>query len=531
MLTQGSQTYREVIALRYAEYDAGIKSGAFQPFVYPWGTFGATVVLLYLLIPRHRSPLLRPARFMAVAINACFAFYTILHCKARFLACSFGIGLVQTWSILWIATILVFNDGVTDFKRIERTAGSWGASGNEKPQEADANGHANPPNSAGEIKAESKARPTQRKGRFMWQSYPIEPFIERLDWVADLFCNFRGIGWDWRISGVQHLPETLLEELEKVSPGQTPERLKLHTDPALPRYSTRSELLRTSIRTFIIGYFALDLLKVMIIHDPYLWGLQEPGAPAWLPEFIRTSPVLLRTYRLVFCLAGVYWALNTIFQLGPIFFCGILGPKRIGARGEPWIYPDQFGSFRHVLDKGLAGWWGGWWHQTFRFAFEAPSKWMVERIGMDRRALSVKALQLILAFSLSGSLHAWGSYTMLPPTRPLSGPFFFFFLQAFGIMGQMMAAKWFRGIGVTQRFPKLVRQLGNFIFVHVWFYYTAPLLADDFARGGIWLFEPVPISPLRALGFGAEGHGWWCWGGKWLYWHQGEHWWQSGFAL
>ena len=92
-----------------------------------------------------------------------------------------------------------------------------------------------------------------------------------------------------------------------------------------------------------------------------------------------------------------------------------------------------------------------------------------------------------------------------------TGPFKFFLLQPFGILSQMAFTQ--SGI-VPKKIPKCIRQLANFVFVHVWMYYTAPLLVDDFARGGIWLYEPFAISPLRFLGFGAkDDNGWDLWYG------------------
>ena len=84
--------------------------------------------------------------------------------------------------------------------------------------------------------------------------------------------------------------------------------------------------------------------------------------------------------------------------------------------------------------------------------------------------------------------------------------------------------------GVMQRIPKVVRRAANLGIVTVWLYFTSPLLVDDFARGGIWLFEPVPISLWRGLGFGPEGEGWWCWYGGLLKWRSGGAWWDSGIA-
>jgi len=59
----------------------------------------------------------------------------------------------------------------------------------------------------------------------------------------------------------------------------------------------------------------------------------------------------------------------------------------------------------------------------------------------------------------------------------------------------------------------------------------ASLPVDDFARDRLWLYEPVPVSPLRALGLGVRGDGWWCWGGQWLYLYMGVRWWKSGMAF
>lgn len=54
--------------------------------------------------------------------------------------------------------------------------------------------------------------------------------------------------------------------------------------------------------------------------------------------------------------------------------------------------------------------------------------------------------------------------------------------------------------------------MGNWVGTVGWLYLTGPLLADDFARCGIWLFEPVPVSIVR----GGLGERWWCWGGRWV---------------
>ncbi|EON65959.1 hypothetical protein W97_05201 [Coniosporium apollinis CBS 100218] len=542
------QSHHEVLQQYTAQYDARIKSGEYEPFVYPWGTFGAAVVILYLLIDHRDRPFLRRSRYLVWAFNVGFSAYCIRYCRARSMVAGFGIGLVSAWSILWTATILIVHDAQMDFRRIERTDSGVGQTIAPQqylePFDESSNGHANGSASqtkglaikrrrsrSGSNKFGTRLAPAQRKGAFAWQSYPVAPFIERLDWVADVFCNFRGMGWNWRISGLAPAPKWVQEELRNTSGTEVSDKDTHTGKDGTHRYHTKHEVLRANVKAFIINYLIMDLMKVFIVHDPYFWGQPHLPPPSWYPAAVRASPLLLRVVRLALTLFAVKSSLLCLFTLAPLFFVGVLGPKVIGARGEPWMYPDTWGSYRNVFDKGLTGWWGGWWHQTFRFAFESPPKRIVTALGMNPKSLAAKGLQLFIAFALSGSLHACGSFTMAGQTSPLSGPFSFFVLQACGIIGQLLLTGMLRKTGVTQRMPKRVRQAANFIYVHLWFLYIAPLLCDDFAKGGIWMYEPFPISLLRGLGLGGPENGWWCWGGEWLRWHTGQHWWQSGISM
>ena len=166
------------------------------------------------------------------------------------------------------------------------------------------------------------------------------------------------------------------------------------------------------------------------------------------------------------------------------------------------MYPDTWGSYAHVPDRGLAGWWAGWWHQTFRFAFAEPARKLVALARLDLRSRPAQLLRPAPAFAL----HACASYTQPGPTRPLRGPFCFFALQAAGVAAETLLARFLgAGEGVWRRLSVGVGRLVRLVYVHVRFHRTAPLLVDGFARGGLWLYEPVPVSPLRALGLGVRG--------------------------
>ncbi|KAK1063786.1 hypothetical protein LTR33_012224 [Friedmanniomyces endolithicus] len=549
MLPPGLRSPREVTLYYDEVYFSLINSGQAVPFVYPWATAGAALVLLYLLIDHRKFPALAWARFPVFGLLLAFQAWCIATNRARSPAAAFGVGLISSWGTLWVAAIMVANDCQVDFKRIERTsddavneAVAPTENGNRtngvvQGQLGSLNIRQRKPPADSEPSTNFRDALRNRNDRLYWQSYPASPFSARVSWVADVFCSFRGVGWTWQTSGIPPPPRWVEAELQatdndvNVGDDRGSEELMV-SRTGIRRYADRSALLTNTAVSLIIGYILLDGIKTMMHRDPYFWGYVDSAAPPYLPALLRNSYILTRTYRLLLSLAGIYTALWTIFKLGPACFCGVLGPTWLGVRGEAWMNPaDMFGSYNMVLTKGLAGWWGGWWHQTFRLAFEAPTVRLLEVTGIDKRSISGKALSLFIAFFLSGSLHASGSYTQLGDTRPLLGPMRFFLLQAVGILFQNVTTQQLKRAGVIDKCPKLLRQATNFVLVHIWLYHTAPLLVDDFAKGGIWLFEPVPFSPLRGLGYGAPDDQFFAFWNGLAWWRNGEHWWDTGIAL
>lgn len=502
------------------KYQNDVNQGVYRPYTYPFGTFGAFLIIIYLLIPHRDRPVLKTLRFVVWAINLVFSLYIILNFRASKAPIDYGIGLITWWFVLWTTAVMIAHDGQGEFARIERVEGATRQLSAVKRKDSSTGRHENG------VVSQTK----NDTAHVAWKQYPTGSAWENIDWIVDMLSNFRGMSWNWRISSLPSPPESVRNDLKRTSPPFVKEFARPKS-PQVPE--PRDHLLRHARNWFIFGYFCLDFLRTIVIHDPYYHGLGTSHKIQYLPEVLRESPVFHQAYRLVIGLGAVYWALATIFQLAPLFFVGILGANMIGVRGEPWMYPREWGSFTAVLDKGLAGWWAIWWHQTFRFAFEAPSKRLLEVLKMDRRSLQGKALQLFLAFALSGSIHACGSHTSLGPTRPIRGPFMFFFLQPFGILGQMILTKALQKARVSNRLPVFICRVGNFVVVYVWFYYTAPLLVDDLAIGGTLLYEPVPFSVFRLLGLGGPNESSICWSspGKWLGWHKADAWWESGLSV
>ncbi|CAG8235616.1 unnamed protein product [Penicillium salamii] len=136
-----------------------------------------------------------------------------------------------------------------------------------------------------------------------------------------------------------------------------------------------------------------------------------------------------------------------------------------------------------------------------------------------------RVVYMAVSFYISGLIYACGSSTQILSIYPVSGPFLFFALQGVAVMAEQFfkTAIFFRLL--LSQTLRWVRRTANFLFVYCWLMTSGGLIADDFARGGLWLMEPISVSPLRGLGFGLQDEGWWCWREPWFrYWSDGSYW-------
>ncbi|KAF2273845.1 uncharacterized protein EI97DRAFT_423663 [Westerdykella ornata] len=553
-------SHHDVTAYYHRQYDECVRAGTCTPFTYPFASLGTLVAILYLLIPHRDRPWLRRARFLVWAWMAAFSTYTIAGTKARGMAPAFGVGVVSSWGVIWVGTILVVHDAQTEFKRIERRSrvleneregdetGSAQANGShdhvldstaDETAENIGNGHSR----------ELKGTISGQQKEYFWQSYPTHDFRQRLNWVLDIFSNFRGVGWNWRPASIPPPPSFIQAQLTApfidYKPHPSPSHISHHhhhhrshnpRHPPTP-VLTRRTLLLQNLKLFLTGYLIIDALKTLMNHDPYFWGHLSSPAPSYLPTL---PPILLRTYRLALTQLTIQYTLQTLFSLSPLLFCGLLSSSTGTRASQPWMYPPTFGPYSLVLDRGVAGWWGQWWHQTFRFAFDAPGRKLVALWGWQQRSRKARFVRVVVAFALSGVLHAAGSFTAAGRTRPVGRAMLFFVLQPVGLGVEATESRRGGHVHVHVHVPRAWKRVCRWLYVHAWFYLTGPLLCDDFATSGVWLFEPVPVSLFRGLlGWGVEGDGVWCWGrGRWngdagrgmVWWHSGERWWMSGFA-
>ncbi|KAI9729954.1 MAG: hypothetical protein M1834_006152 [Cirrosporium novae-zelandiae] len=558
-------SHQEVLRTLIKSHEALLRAGEIQPWVLPGSGLGVILLVLYLIIPHGNSKLFRYAKYPAFAICTYLLFVTIRDTRAIGLAHGYGIGLIYSWFIIWGAVLVLVEDPQRDYKRIEfreayqneqdkeingilssgaSTISDDGSSSSSELEirrrnsvkEAQGNGHIHFSNGTAEMTPEHSRSPSPQKGgHFVWQPFPKDSFAHRFEWVLDVFFNFQGTGWNWLISSLPPPPPSVQHELEEpYTPPPEPPRHRRKSRTGNIAHPTTRALISSSIVTSVVCYLACDIIFNYIVPaDAYFYTGDPLAKATWLPESINSNPILLRCYRLLMLDIIIYFFLTLVFNQPPLFFAGLLplisSSARKATRSEPWMHPTAFGSFSMILDRGLAGYWGGWWHQSFRFSISAPSIHIIRKLGWSRRSVAAQSLQSIIAFSLTGFIHACATYTDISPTTQPLNPFLFFIFQAFGMIFQQTIIRTTRTFApsIYNKPTRSMKRFLNLIYTAGWLYLTAPFLADDFGKAALWLFSPLPVSVVRWR----KGEGFWCWGGKWVYWYTGQHWWQSGLAF
>ncbi|KAJ4297191.1 hypothetical protein N0V88_004109 [Collariella sp. IMI 366227] len=213
------------------------------------------------------------------------------------------------------------------------------------------------------------------KNEYFWQPYPSQaPFLTRLAWSVDLLTSLRGAGWNFAIPTLPHPPLPTPNNLHP-RPLQHPSRpprphpLVSRTDTS--RSPTYRHFLLTRLRALALSWFIIDFLTIFIRLDPYfvlgpdyynqhhpiLFHLQQqyPSMPSPTPR--PHHPHDQKYMCLVAVIAGLH-LYASFAQLVLVFLLRDLDPN--GVKTELWANPTLFGGFTGcVLDRGLAGFWGG----------------------------------------------------------------------------------------------------------------------------------------------------------------------------
>ncbi|KAL5003161.1 membrane bound O-acyl transferase family-domain-containing protein [Aspergillus recurvatus] len=501
--------YERIILDTHTRYESLLHNGGAKPLLLWHALIPMILPICALLIPSRRGgSILRQILYIVtLGISAEIIRYRRVLLGGN----GYMIGLIVIWWLIWSSALLFFNNAERDFRRIERVQST-----RDKGPVGKQNGRAS-------NKEQGPDEVHRDVYTLVWQPYP-RSFKHRLGWVLALVLNMRGPDFSFRISSLDPLPSQLGS---KNSP--------VNEERATPQARSR---LWTAFTCFFVAYLALDILKLIVIWDPYFLGSVSATPPSPL-DHLSIIPGLIRAYRSFVTGTAVYFALLFVTALNPICFLGLSTAFPNASRAltatpmdAPWLYADQFGPISAILDDGLAGAWGKWWHQIFRFGFVSTAKWIISLLpaSITSERTVRRMITTIVAFGISGLIHGFGSYTQLGEnTRPVSGTFLFFILQAVGIFVQDL---WSRVVVAqltrhSHAPPRWLRRTGNAAFVLGWLFFSGNRIADDFANGGMWLTEPLPFSLFRGL----MGRGWLCWRTPWFEYYDDGTFWGKGVRI
>ncbi|RAL10025.1 wax synthase family protein [Aspergillus homomorphus CBS 101889] len=511
--------YRQLVENYHSHYESLIRNGEAKP-VLLWHL----IALLLLPVPALLIPRRKGGRYVRLLVLACVLGAVIHFLRhRRMLLGGYGYmgGLLPAWWSIWCAVWLVYRDAEHECRRIVRTTLPESLASNGQPAtDVYSNKTLAEPNTADSAQSHVE--------NLAWQSYP-QSLSQRLDWVFSLLYGMRGPEWNWRISSLDPLPPSVHAQLKAKDPSFRAVEAAAAAGESRADAAIRRRV-RSALATCLRSYLVLDLIKLLMIRDTYFMTSGDMAlAPPYPFTGLTAVPGLVRFYRLAVTGFGIHAALSFVTSFNPLIFGGlsILFPN--AARGltavpldAAWLYADTFGPFlSSILDHGLIGCWSKWWHQLFRVGFTSTGRWLQSLLPAPVASLpGVRQLvYTFVAFALSGLVHSCGSYAQIEHTTPAHGPMRFFLLQAVGFVVQ--------GLVANLLVPRGVRRAANLAFAVGWLYLTAPAIVDDFARGGLWLTEPLPVSLFRGLGIGVheEDRGWWCWGLPWFaYWDDGSYW-------
>ncbi|KAG6047191.1 hypothetical protein E4U39_000686 [Claviceps sp. Clav50 group G5] len=560
----------DTLRVAYREsFHQALQDGSAKPFLFPYSMLGTMILpALWLTIPHVSRPWIYRTRWAVLAFVAVFNVHVMRVCSSTNFGCAYTCGLFAAWGIMQTLGMLVWKRPQFEAARVvkvvkkkkkkeEEEAKSEAETETEAEADLEAEGvnggqiHKGTTNGIGHNgltgqqglrlrngvangSLEKVARPESMSEvvEYRWQKFPAEaPFLDRLGWVLDLMTSLRGAGWSYSINSI---PRPIIPPIIHDNAKVDISSISLRTTSGFTHPATEREFLLGHLSTCLLLSIFLDfMVSQMKRTDPYF--LLGPDHTYDVPPFIANkSPPQLRFCRLSWVLVVIVAAivnLFTIYNVSHYYICKMIFPSRAFL----WNYPSAFGGFCEVLDRGLAGWWGSWWHQTFRLQFLAPSTYLLERGYLRKGSAAANLFGLFVTFLQSGLLHAAGSLSTIPRTKPLN-QLWFFLLQALGIVVQQYLAAGLRRWGPG--LPRVVRRGGNIAFSIGWLYFTAPMFVDDVAASGLWLYEPVPVSVLRLLGLGrvlGDGNvteAWWRWDKEYcLKIYEPKHWWEAGIAI
>lgn len=321
------------------------------------------------------------------------------------------------------------------------------------------------------------------------QRYPAD-LAPRVSWVFSLLLAFRFT--NWKIGNATH-------DREQPYVG-----------------ISRGEYLKKGFIQILQSLVLMDIAATYIQTDPYFFKNINITTP--FPPSTSSTPRALAILRLLppwvvrmsALGAQICSAVNVMFILPALIGTAI---NVLPDHWSPHRWPLMFGPFSAIIENGLRGLWGSFWHQMTRHMASVPGRALNELAGVPTSSVIGYISLVTSAFLFTGILH-----TGLIPLQPLKTDFSanelrlyiasFFWVQVIGIYIELLGTRIFQS--VSMKLPPVVRDTMMLIWTAGWLGFTLPLLAIPFRGLGYWDAYPFPVSPTQ----GIWGQGWFPWSGR-----------------
>ncbi|KAB5514885.1 hypothetical protein GE09DRAFT_1046458 [Coniochaeta sp. 2T2.1] len=408
---------REVLR---AHFVADVAAGTARPFVLPFDLLGTVLLpIIYLCIPHTRRPWLYRLRFAVVGLMVWLNYNMMMTASSTNFAAACMVGLLGVWGTLWGTTRLVWMRPQFDAERVDVHGDVYGdvnrgvirryTIGTVK-ENGGTHGNPKPGGCNSAAPDQTVAAALSAGYTYYWQSYPSDsPLSTRLGWAFDYATSIRGPGWS--TTSISSIPSFRRPSKPLSDSPVDLSSIPLQTLTGFSRYTTSLSFLAHRLRQMALAYIVFDFLSFAMQNDPYFILGPEHAAAHPLPPYLSSlHPLVLPIFRSSLVVTAIIASAHLAMGIAQLLhFCvSHSHPTLIrlaGARSDIWQYPDVCGGFAtNVLDYGLAGFWGGWWHQNFRACFVAPANWLAQHgyLPRDRRHPVRRFAGAAIAFVLSG---------------------------------------------------------------------------------------------------------------------------------
>ncbi|PVH82036.1 hypothetical protein DL98DRAFT_587045 [Cadophora sp. DSE1049] len=314
------------------------------------------------------------------------------------------------------------------------------------------------------------------------EPYPSS-WYKRFIWVSKLVISFRYISW-------------------ATSSNQT---VLYSSQPPPPSSKSRTTFViqKHLLIAFCIGI--MDVTNLYQYFDPYMQietSIDE-AFPRRLggffakyhldflsPRFVRIIVLGLQQYS-VFTLIGAIPAALFV-SLGGV---GLVDD--FWGRVENW--PSVMGSPLAISQRGLRGFWGGFWHQLFRNLLTGPGKAVCRALDLPERSTTKYAIQVTVAFTISSALHSATLPRNIPNVSAMRYASFFW-MNGACVLYEIILVRAAALLDLNGPRP-LWASIGLAFLRVVWvgtvLYHTVPVIEDELTRvSRIFGLRPVLFLAL-----------------------------------